>query len=50
MRMLLDMFRDEPNAAVGTLMAAAAAAAVLLRDVWRDESRIAQVRRDRTSS
>ena len=48
MRMLLDMFREEPNAAVGTLTAATAAAVVLLRRLWRDESRIEQVRRDRS--
>jgi hypothetical protein len=47
MRLLLDMFKEEPNAAIGTLAAAVAAAGVLLRDVWRDESRIAKARRDR---
>jgi hypothetical protein len=47
MRLLLDMFQQEPNAAIGTLAAAVAAAAVLLRDVWQDESRVAQARRDR---
>jgi hypothetical protein len=47
MSLLLDMFQQEPNAAIGTMAAAVAAAGMLLRDMWRDESRIARARRGR---
>ena len=50
MSLLLDMIRDEPNAVAGAMAAALAAAAILIWGMWRDETRIAAVRRDRERS